>query len=328
MSGSRDKPQDIKKLMQEQLKTKAVTRQVDSPYAKYNSRGQLMCVVCGTVVKSAIIWQAHVNKRSHQENLTNLKQKQQQLNSHQTNRNSTSSSKQVTTGGAQKRPSSPPPNPPAKKVAVEQVRPKGILKNSATRASTSDDESDEDEVPAQTPIPVTVPQIKVENGESTDSTNGVPEGFFDVEVAAPKPREDESIYKEKPAKPKDPPKPNTTEVLPEGFFDDPVADAKARKVEYKDKKEEEWTSFMKEVSAAEHESQIIIEEDKEKAALTTQIEQANEQIAFLERVVELDREKTTQLKERGSGRTDSGTSEDSSDEEFAPVIWRTKNSLI
>lgn len=36
------------------------------------------------------------------------------------------------------------------------------------------------------------------------------------------------MYKEKPAKPKDPPKPNTTEVLPEGFFDDPVADAKVR----------------------------------------------------------------------------------------------------
>lgn len=38
-----------------------------------------MCVVCGTVVKSAIIWQAHVNKRSHLENLTRLKQKQQQV---------------------------------------------------------------------------------------------------------------------------------------------------------------------------------------------------------------------------------------------------------
>lgn len=54
-------------------------------------------------------------------------------------------------------------------------------------------------------------------------------------------------------------------------------------MEYKDKKEEEWTSFMKEVLAAEHESRIIIEEDKEEAALTTQIEQASEQIAFLER---------------------------------------------
>lgn len=57
----------------------------------------------------------------------------------------------------------------------------------------------------------------------------------------------------------------------------------ARKVEYKDKDAEEWMSFMREVSAAEQESRMIIEEDKEEAALATQIEQANEQIACLER---------------------------------------------
>lgn len=46
------------------------------------------------------------------------------------------------------------------------------------------------------------------------------------------------------------------------------------------------------------------------------------------RVVELDKKKTTQLKDRGNVKADSDSSEDSSDEEFAPVIWRTKNSLI
>lgn len=57
----------------------------------------------------------------------------------------------------------------------------------------------------------------------------------------------------------------------------------ARKVEYKDKEAEEWMSFMREVSAAEQVSRTIIEEDKEEAALATQIEQANEQIAYLEK---------------------------------------------
>lgn len=42
---------------------------------------------------------------------------------------------------------------------------------------------------------------------------------------------------------------------------------------------------MREVSAAEQESRTIIEEDKEEAALATQIEQANEQIACLEKSV-------------------------------------------
>ena len=56
------------------------------------------------------------------------------------------------------------------------------------------------------------------------SLSGVPEGFFDEDK--PPRVEEESMYKEKLPKPKDPPKPNTTEILPEGFFDDPVADAK------------------------------------------------------------------------------------------------------
>ena len=54
-------------------------------------------------------------------------------------------------------------------------------------------------------------------------------------------------------------------------------------VEYRDKNEEEWSSFMKEVSQAEVESQQIIAEDKEEAALETQIEQTNEQINCLQR---------------------------------------------
>ena len=39
----------------------------------------------------------------------------------------------------------------------------------------------------------------------------------------------------------------TSSALPEGFFDDPQMDARARKVEYVDKMEVEWDSFMKEM---------------------------------------------------------------------------------
>ena len=49
------------------------------------------------------------------------------------------------------------------------------------------------------------------------------------------------------------------------------------------KEEEEWLSFMKEVSAAEVKSSQIIAEDKEEAALETQYEQADEQIRYFER---------------------------------------------
>ncbi|XP_037777322.1 zinc finger protein 830-like [Penaeus monodon] len=317
MSVSRGKPDDIKKLMQEQIKTKAITKQVDSPYAKYNSRGQLMCIVCGTVVKSAIIWQAHVNKRSHLENLTRLKQKQQQLNSQQSSSNHKNNV-------PQKRAASPPPQASNKKQATSAAaKPKGILKKISTYSSSSDSEGEETK-PAEHPVK----QIKTEDGETKATGNGLPEGFFDEDQPPARPKEEESMFNEEQPKPKEPPKPNTSEVLPEGFFDDPVADAKARKVEYKDKEAEEWMSFMREVSAAEQVSRTIIEEDKEEAALATQIEQANEQIAYLEKVVQLDQKKTSQLLERGNNKRDSDGEEDSSDEEFVPVIWRTKNSLI
>lgn len=38
-----------------------------------------MCIVCGVPVKSKIIWQAHINKRSHKENLSRLKEKQEKV---------------------------------------------------------------------------------------------------------------------------------------------------------------------------------------------------------------------------------------------------------
>ncbi|XP_064079466.1 zinc finger protein 830-like [Macrobrachium nipponense] len=314
MSLNKGRPQDIKKLMQEQMKNKAITKQIDSPYAKYNSRGQLMCIVCGTIVKSAIIWQAHVIKRSHLENLASLQKKQKQINSQ------AAKSNHADVNVDKKRPASPPTSD-AKKGAFSSTngKPKGKLGLRITLHL-------KEVVTKKQNKPVPDVAIKSEPGVEQPVTNGVPDGFFDEDK--PPRTEEESMYKEKLPKPKDPPKPNTTEILPEGFFDDPVADAKARKVEYKDKDAEEWMSFMKEVSAAEQQSRMIIEEDKEEAALTTQIEQANEQIACLERVVELDKRKNTQLQERGAAKKDSDNDEDSSDEEFAPVIWRTKNSLI
>ncbi|KAG0711767.1 Zinc finger protein 830 [Chionoecetes opilio] len=290
MASSKERPKDIKKLMQEQIKNKAITRQIDSPHAKYNSRGQLMCIVCGTTVKSAIIWQAHVNKRSHQENLTALKKKQQQLNTQHYSCGSSSNNTKSKTreGESLKRPASPDTHAHRKKLAPG-FKPKGILKN-VTTTYTSSDESDEDDMNAMPPPPppsepqqASLPSIKTENGHTDEHLNGVPEDFFDTDTTSSVKQEGESIYNEKPPKPKHPPKPNTSEALPEGFFDDPKADAKARNVEYKDKDAEEWMSFMKEVSAAEQESRTIIEGDKEEAALTTQIEQANEQIACLEK---------------------------------------------
>jgi len=322
MSGKNIK--DVKSILQEQLKSKVATKLVDSPYAKYNSRGQLMCIVCGVPVKSAIIWQAHVNKRSHLESLVKLKQKQKQLNSNVGTKSASSSS-------PFKRPASPPPLQQQKKKATDsKIKPKGILKKISTYSdsdSGSEDENEDKKPKIEPPVVTEGPHPedqKPDINQLRAANNGLPEDFFDNEGQK---EEKENLYNEKEEKPKAAPKPNTSEVLPEGFFDDPVADAKARKVEYKDKDAEEWTAFLREVSQAEVESRLIIEEDKEEAALETQIEQANEQIACLERVVELDKTKKNKFQERTTIKKEIDD-DASSDEDFAPVIWRTKNSLI
>lgn len=320
MSG-KSSGQNVKNIMQDQLKSKGATKQVDSPYAKYNSRGQLMCIVCSVPVKSAIIWQAHINKRSHLENLIKLKQKQKQLNSNVGTKSAASAS--------QKRSASPPSSKQQKKKNTDSiVKPKGILKKISTYSDSDSGSEPEDKKPdVELPLVTAGPHPEDQKPDIKQlraATDGLPEDFFDNEDGQKK---EEKIYNDKEEKPKAAPKPNTSEVLPEGFFDDPVADAKARKVEYKDKDAEEWSAFLREVSQAEVESRLIIEEDKEEAALETQIEQANEQIACLERVVECDKKMKSKLQDRSSIKKESDD-DASSDEDFAPVIWRTKNSLI
>lgn len=50
-------------------------KKIDSPFAKYNSADQLTCIICNQVVKSELVWNAHVNSRSHLENKNKLKSK-------------------------------------------------------------------------------------------------------------------------------------------------------------------------------------------------------------------------------------------------------------
>ena len=46
---------------------------IESPLAKYNSIGQLMCVVCNQVIKSELFWSAHINGKSHLQQIEALK---------------------------------------------------------------------------------------------------------------------------------------------------------------------------------------------------------------------------------------------------------------
>lgn len=48
-------------------------KKVESPLAKYNSAGQLSCIVCNSVVKNELVWTAHINGRQHREKVLSLK---------------------------------------------------------------------------------------------------------------------------------------------------------------------------------------------------------------------------------------------------------------
>ncbi|CAH1976642.1 unnamed protein product [Acanthoscelides obtectus] len=121
----------------------------------------------------------------------------------------------------------------------------------------------------------------------------------------------------------------TKEVLPEGFFDDPKLDAKARNREYKDPVEEEWEKFMKVIKDADNESNAIISEDQEEATTERQIDEIEEQLKKLSRV--LDFEKKKEEIKVASDTRNAGDNDDEDDEgldvfdEF--LDWRTKKSF-
>lgn len=107
---------DLRKLMA-QHKSAKVTTKITNPLAKYNDLGQLMCVLCKTIVRSENVWQIHVNAKQHRDNVAEAKRLKELTN------NFTSAKIK-----SQKRQGSPPPALPEKKL-------KGILKNASSTAS-------------------------------------------------------------------------------------------------------------------------------------------------------------------------------------------------
>lgn len=57
------------------LAGKSGQKRIDSPMAKYNSIGQLTCIVCNQVVKSELVWNAHLSSKTHADNKNKLKMK-------------------------------------------------------------------------------------------------------------------------------------------------------------------------------------------------------------------------------------------------------------
>jgi zinc finger protein 830 len=195
-----------------------------------------------------------------------------------------------------KRPLTPPMEVPQKKL-------KGILKNSTAHSS---------------------------NGEDTkESKSELPSDFFDSKsrpgpaiLPVKRPGDDKMEVEESG---KDP-----NEILPEGFFDDPKQDAKARNQEYKDPIEEEWEKFQREIRDADNKSAAIIAEDQEEATNERQIDEIEEQMKKLSRVLDLEKKKENIISISNSTKVmdvDDESVEDETEDFDEYLDWRSKKAF-
>ncbi|XP_076766871.1 zinc finger protein 830 [Xylocopa sonorina] len=286
---------DLRKAMSEHKKKIGAVKKIESPLAKYTDAGQLMCILCKTIIRSEAVWAVHLNSKTHKENILLAK----------TTKLETDTKK----GPTFKRPMSPAQEPSTNK------KLKGILKNSTTNSIQvptslpSDFFDSPKQVNGTTQSNTTVITQKTENGN---------------EIVQEKDLKSTETQDEKD---KEKSKDVNQPALPEGFFDDPVLDAKVRNVEYKNPIEEEWEKFQKVIKEETAQSAQIIADDQEEATTERQLDEIEEQIRHWSRVMDLvKRKEQMQATDRRQKNTDEDVS--SGDEaEFDEFLdWRAKNS--
>lgn len=60
---------DLRKAMYEHKKKLGIIKKIESPLAKYTDAGQLMCILCKSVVRNETVWTVHLNSKTHKENI-------------------------------------------------------------------------------------------------------------------------------------------------------------------------------------------------------------------------------------------------------------------
>ncbi|XP_014254832.1 zinc finger protein 830 [Cimex lectularius] len=257
MSRKKISQTELRKFMTAQ-KRKALDsiKKIESPLAKYSDTGVLSCIVCDSVIKSEAIWNVHINSKQHKENIARKKQNA----------------------------AAPPPQNiiPTLLMPSPQAGPvRHIFKKPGTVVK--------EEVEDDPPPPKKLKGI-------LKNATPLPDNFFD-DIAETKKEVEEELDTNgvKEETEDEPMETETTEEpvveLPEGFFDNPILDAKARKVEYKDPIQEEWERFQREIKEETTLSAQIIHDETEDATALRQIEEIDEQLRKLSKVVELEKRK-------------------------------------
>uniref|UniRef100_A0A6M2CXZ9 Zinc finger protein 830 n=1 Tax=Rhipicephalus microplus TaxID=6941 RepID=A0A6M2CXZ9_RHIMP len=290
---------DLKRLMRERKEALSQSsKKITSPYARYNSLGQLTCSVCVVHVKSETLWTAHVLGKAHKQNVEDLKE--------------SAANRLKTDGALGKRRNDAPGDTQNDKNQTQPGSSSPPQKRAKGPLLMADYSSDEDmDVSESTPNP-----------KPTESA--LPKDFFD-KPSVSQPKETTASLPPQP-KPQTSSKKAPAEALPEGFFDDPVLDAKARNVEYKDPIEEEWEKFKKEIAEETTVSEAIMAEDIEESKVERDIEEIDEQIHNWQRVDQLQQRKEELMKKEVTAEEDNQDDKsDLEDEEYEEFLsWRAK----
>ncbi|XP_012286637.1 zinc finger protein 830 isoform X2 [Orussus abietinus] len=259
--------------------------------------GQLMCVLCKTIVKSEVVWFVHLNSKLHKENIALAKKTRLEPET-VPKTNEPSLKRQIP---------SVTEDQPNKKV-------KGILKNvnqtqEPTQISLPPDFFDKPPTLAIVIGSKSTTAVSLKKSEKQNSNDELESKKID--------NENEKLKKKEANQP----------PLPEGFFDDPILDAKVRNVEYKDPIEEEWEKFQKEIKEETAQSAQIIADDQEEATTERQIDEIEEQIRHWSRVMDLVRWKEqVQAAEKKKESVDENVSSGDESEFDEFLDWRAKNS--
>lgn len=227
-----------------QLASLKSQKKIDSPLAKYNSIGQLSCIVCNQVVKSELMWNAHLNSKLHLDNKNKMKMK---LVGEMAKPLSTSVN---TTNVASKRKSTP-----ANVTETIKEDKSGIKKQKIDNLVKTTNSIDLNKINAEFDNNYKIEPKKIEVETQPESSNENQSENARVMLAM-----------------------GGTD-LPEGFFDDPEMDAKARGQSRSDNLEAEFEEFKKIIQTEEVKSEVIIEKDDLMSNVDRDIEEVDELIS-------------------------------------------------
>ncbi|XP_048366708.1 zinc finger protein 830 [Sphaerodactylus townsendi] len=350
--------EELRRLMREkQRQTEAAgkRKKVDSPFAKYNTLGNLSCSLCAVPVKSELLWQRHVLGKQHKEKLALAKGLKQSAPGPSSDVSSSLKRKTADTESLEQKKAKAAADSPHTAASglpadfFSPVKPADAERVSSKDSSHSlllgdyeeeeDEEEEQEMTEAKEKLPPAVQDTTLQKAaaatveapdHSENKTAPVPVHLVSHSGSIQKAEVQEKIVERKQ---------NTAEALPEGFFDDPEVDAKVRKVDApKDQMDKEWDEFQKAMRQVNTISEAIVAEEDEEGRLDRQIGEIDEQIECFRRVEQLrDRQEVMRekLKEAMSLKAtqaregeDLGSEDEGELQDLLSQDWRAKGALL